>query len=397
MHVANRAKRLKPSITLAITAKANELRAQGRDVIAFGAGEPDFDTPPHVREAAKKAIDAGFTRYTPASGTPELKDAIVEKFRRDNGADYKRENIIVSCGGKHSLHVLFQALLDPGDEAIIPAPYWVSYPPMVELAGGKPVIAPTDESTGFRVTVDQLAKLATPSTRILVLNSPSNPTGAAYSEPELRALCDFCLAHGITVVSDEIYESIVYGGFKFVSVASLGPQYRENCVIVNGVSKSHAMTGWRIGYTAGPANVIAAMGRLQDQSTSNPSSISQKAAVAALTGPQDFLKEWVAAFDERRRYAVAALNAIEGVRCTDPEGAFYVFPHVMALYGKKAGDRTIATAEDLCDYLLDTAGTALVPGTDFGAPDNIRLSYAVSLAHVKDGLRRMTEAIAKLR
>ena len=396
MHIANRAKKLKPSITLAITAKAKELRAAGEDVIGFGAGEPDFDTPDHIKEAAKKAIDDGFTKYTPAGGTPELKKAVCDKFQRDNGVSYKPENILVSVGGKHSLYNVFQAAIDPGDEVIIPAPYWVSYPPMVELAGGKPVIVDAEESNGFKVTLEQIQAVATPSTRLLVLNTPSNPTGAAYTAADLLPICQWCITRGITPVSDEIYEYIVYDGFEFTSVAALSSDIRENCVIVNGVSKSHSMTGWRIGYTAGPANLIQAMGKIQGQSTSNPASISQAAAVKALQGPDDFMKEWVAAFDERRRFIVGALNEIEGVSCNTPEGAFYVFPSVKGLLGKSAGGKTLASALDVADYLLETAKVAVVPGNDFGAAENIRLSYATDLASIKTGMARIAEALAKV-
>ena len=396
MHISNRARKLKPSITLAITAKAAELRAQGVDVIGFGAGEPDFDTPDHVKESGKAAIDEGFTKYTPAGGTNELKDAVVEKFKRDNGVAYGRENIIISCGGKHSLYNVFQAILDPGDEVIIPAPYWVSYPPMVELAGGRPVIAGTDESTGFKVTVEQLAGLAGPRTRLLVLNSPSNPTGAAYTAEELLPLGEFCLQRGITFVSDEIYEYVTYGGFEFRSVAGLSAELRDNAVICNGVSKSHSMTGWRIGYTAGPADLIRAMSKIQGQSTSNPCSIAQKAALRALRGPDDFMKDWLAAFDERRRFIVGALNAVDGIRCYDPQGAFYVFPSVAGFLGRTAGGRTIESALDIADYLLEEAQVAVVPGNDFGAPENIRLSYATDLDSVRKGVERIAEALSRV-
>lgn len=387
-----------PSPTLAITAKANQMKADGIDVVAFGAGEPDFDTPDHIKQAAVNALAKGFTKYTPSAGIPALKKAISEKFERDNGLTYGPNNIIVSVGGKHSLYNVFQALCGPGDEVIIPSPYWVSYPEQAKLADGVPVIVQTTDASGFAPTVDQLEDAITARTKIVVLNSPSNPTGAMWPRATIEALADLAVKHDFFVISDEIYEKIVYDGNKPLSIASLGPEIKKRTITVNGVSKTYSMTGFRIGYAAAEAEIVAAMGRIQDSVTSNPVSIAQYAALEALTGPQDFLKDWVAEFDRRRHVIVDGLNAIPGIRCNKPDGAFYVFPNVSGLFGKRSpkGGAPIASGDDFTDYLLTEAKVAVVPGSGFGAPEYIRLSYATSMEAIQKGLERIATAVAAL-
>ncbi len=387
---------IKPSPTLAITAKANAMKAEGIDVVGFGAGEPDFDTPEHVKQAAIEAIRAGFTKYTPTGGIPDLKNAIIAKFRRDSGLEYKPGEILVTLGGKHAFYELAQAIFQEGDEVIVPAPYWVSYPPMVTLADATPVVLETDEKTGFKITPEQLRRAITARTRAIVICTPSNPTGAAYRSDELAALGEVIVEKDILAISDEIYEKITYGGFEAVSLASLSPELKKHTFVLNSVSKTYAMTGWRIGYAAGNAEVMAAMNRVQDQSTSNPVSIAQKAAVAALTGPQDCVEAMVKEFAKRRQVIVDGLNAIEGITCTNPQGAFYVFPNVSALYGRKFEGRAIEGSGALTDYLLDTARVAVVPGEGFGADAYIRLSYAAGMPTIEKGLARIAEAVKRL-
>ncbi len=394
--LSGRVQRVKPSPTLAITAKAKDLQAEGVDVVNFGAGEPDFDTPDNIKEAAIKAIREGFTRYTAASGIPELKQAICAKLKRENGLDYAENQIIVSCGGKHTFYNLAQALLDPGDEVVIPAPYWVSYPPMVSLAGGVPVIIEAGQEQDFKITPAQLEKAITAKTRAVVINSPSNPTGAAYTFAELKALAEVAVARDILIISDEIYEHIIYDGFEQFSPAQIGPEVKERCVILNGVSKSYSMTGWRIGFAAGPVELIAAMTKIQSQSTSNPTSISQKAAIEAYNGPQDYVRDVLKHFDERRRYIVRALNGIPGITCSTPQGAFYAFPGVSGLFGKKCGGKEIDSSLRLCELLLDEIKIAVVPGEAFGAPGYMRLSYATSLDNIKKGIDRLAEFVKAL-
>jgi aspartate aminotransferase len=386
-----------PSPTLAITAKANQMKADGIDVVAFGAGEPDFDTPQHIKDAAVEALAKGYTKYTPSGGIPALKKAIVEKLARDNGLEYGPNNIIVSCGGKHSLYNIFQVLCDEGDEVIIPSPYWVSYPEQAKLAGATPVIIETTDASGFAPTVEQIRAAVTPRTKIFVLNSPSNPTGAMWPRKTIEALAEIAVENGFYVISDEIYEKITYDGNQSVSIASLGPDIKKRTITVNGMSKTYSMTGWRIGYAAGEAEIIAAAGRIQDAVTSNPTSIAQWAALAALTGPQDYLNEWVAEFDRRRRAITALLNDIPGITCRLPEGAFYVFPNVSGLYGKRYGDKVLRSGNDVADYLLTEAKVAVVPGDGFGAPDYVRFSYAVSMEAIQKGLARVAEAVATLK
>jgi len=396
MLLSERIRGIKPSATLALNAKSLAMRAEGIDVISFGVGEPDFDTPKHIRDAAIRAIEEGFTRYTAVGGIPELKDAIIEKFRRDNGLDYERDEVMVSCGGKHVLYNIAQAFLDPGDEVIIPAPYWVSYPPIVMLAGGSPVVVSTAETDGFKLSPESLDKAITPRTKMLVLNSPSNPTGSCYTESELRALAEVILKHDIWVISDEIYEKLVFGNTRFWSIAQASDEIKAKTFVVNGLSKTYAMTGWRIGYVAGDREVIGGMGKIQGQSTSNPNSIAQKAAVAALRGPEDFLQAIIDAFDERRKHLIERLNAISGIRCNPPGGAFYAFPNVSRYFNGEADGKTIRDSADLCEYLLNQARVALVPGIAFGEDGFVRLSYATSLERIDEGLDRIEEALAKL-
>jgi aspartate aminotransferase len=394
--LSDRAKSLRPSPTLAINAKAKSMQAQGIHVISFGAGEPDFDTPLNIKQAAKKAIDDGFTKYTPVGGIDELKDAIIKKFQRDNGLTYKRSEILVSCGGKHSFYNLAQAIFDRGDEVIVPAPYWVSYPPMVALANATPVIVETNEKNEFKITPQELKKAITPKTKALIINSPSNPTGSAYTKSELEKIAEIATAKNFSVISDEIYEKIVYDGFQFVSIASLGDEMKKRTIIVHGVAKTYAMTGWRIGYTAASDDIISAMNNIQSQSTSNPTSIAQKASVEALAGPQDEVGKMVGAFAQRRNYIVDRLNKIPGVSCYKPAGAFYVFPNFSSYYGKSYQGKKIENSSALADYFLDVAKVAVVPGVEFGADPFERLSYATSMEDIKEGLNRIEEALKKL-
>jgi aspartate aminotransferase len=394
--IAQRAKAIKPSPTLAMAAKAKAMKAQGIDVVDFGVGEPDFDTPENVKQAGIKAIQSGFTKYTPAGGTDELKDAVADKLKKDNGLAYDRSQILISCGAKHSLYNIAEALFDPGDEVIIPSPYWVSYPDQVILNDATPVIVETTEQEGFRISAAKLEKAITKKTKAIVLNSPSNPTGLAYDRKTLEEIAAIAVKHRIYVISDEIYEKLVYDGFTHISIASLSPEIKELTIVVNGVSKSHAMTGWRIGFAAGPKDVITAMANIQSQSTSNPASISQKAALEALRGPQDFLPVMNAEFDKRRKYMVERLNKMKGVSCLLPVGAFYAFPNVSKLYGRSAGGKTIKNSSDLAAYLLEAAKVALVSGDSFGADAYIRLSYATSMEIIKKGMDRMEEAVNAL-
>lgn len=396
MKLAARVAKIKPSETLAITAKANALRAEGRDVIGFGAGEPDFDTPENIKAAAIRAIEAGFTKYTPVGGTDELKDAIIAKLKRDNSLEYKRSQIVVSCGAKHTLYNLAQALFEPGDEVIIPAPYWVSYPDIVVLAGGTPVIVDTLEKDGFKMKPEQLQAAITERTKAVVINSPSNPTGAAYSPEELKALAAVLLDKEIFVICDDIYEKIIYANFPFENIATAEPRIKDRTIVVNGVSKAYAMTGWRIGYAAGPEQLIAAIIKIQSQNTSNPASISQKAAVEALNGGQGVVEKMVSEFRQRRDVIVTLLNEIDGVKCLSPEGAFYVFPNVSGIYGRSFQGKKITDSTELINYLLDEANVATVPGAAFGNDNHIRLSYATSLKNIEEGLKRIKIAIAKL-
>jgi len=394
--LSNRAKNLKPSPTLAINAKAKSMQSQGIHVISFGAGEPDFDTPKNIKQAAVKAIEEGFTKYTAVGGIDELKDAVIHKFQRDNQLAYKRSQILVSCGGKHSFYNLAQAIFDQGDEVIIPAPYWVSYPPMVSLAGAVPILSETKEKHGFKMTPEDLKRAVTPKTKALILNSPSNPTGSAYTKGELEWIAEIAISGNFFVISDEIYEKIVYDGFEFISIAYLGEEIKKRTIIVHGVAKTYAMTGWRIGYAAGPEEIISAMSNIQSQSTSNPTSISQKASVEALIGPQDDVPKMVAAFTKRRNYIIDRLNKIPGVSCYNPAGAFYAFPNFSPYYGKSYQGKKISNSTNLADFFLDVARVAVVPGVEFGADPFERLSYATSMEDIREGLDRIEEALKKL-
>jgi len=398
MKLADRVGKIQPSPTLAITSKAKAMKAQGIDVVGFGAGEPDFDTPDHIKEAAKKALDEGYTKYTPVPGSPELKDAILAKLSRDNGLSYKRENIIVSVGAKHSIYNVAQAAWQKGDEILIPAPYWVSYPDIALLADATPVILETGQKNGFKVTPKQLDKAITKRTKCFVLNSPSNPTGAAYTKDELKGLAEVIVQRNITVLSDEIYEKLVYDGFQFASIASFGEEIRKRTILVNGLSKAYSMTGWRIGYVAADKDLVAAMNNIQSQSTSNPVSFCDKASVEALNGSQEFLKGWVAEFDRRRRYIVDRLNKMPGVSCLLPLGAFYVFPNFSGVYGKKtSAGKKIGGSSDLAAYLLDDHKVASVPGVAFGDDACQRLSYATSMKNIEKGIDRIEQAVKALR
>ena len=390
--------RIKPSPTLAVTAKAQELRAQGRDVISLGAGEPDFDTPDHVKEAAIEAIRSGETHYTPVNGTPALRQAIADKFKRENGLDYGLDQISVGCGGKQVLYNAIMATVDPGDEVVIPAPYWVSYPDIVLLAGGQPVVVDSGLDSGFKVTPDSLAAAITPKSKWLILNSPSNPSGAAYSRDELAALGRVLLDHPqVWVMSDDIYEHLVYDGFEFATIAQVVPELQDRTLTLNGVSKAYAMTGWRVGYAGGPVEGIKAMAKIQSQSTTHTSSISQAAAVEALNGTQDFLTDWVATFAERRDLVVGILNQATGLSCLSPEGAFYVYPSCAELIGKKTPEGSvIANDSDFVTYLLESEGVAAVQGAAFGLEPYFRISYATSTEALEEACKRIQRACAAL-
>jgi aspartate aminotransferase len=396
MKLSSRILAIKPSPTLAITVKANALQAEGRDIIGFGAGEPDFDTPIHIKRAAIKAIEDGFTKYTPVDGIIELKDAIISKLRVDNQLKYNRSEVVVSCGAKHTLYNLCQVLFEEGDEVIIPSPYWVSYLDMVVLSGAKPVILKTTELQGFKLQPQQLEAAITKNTRAVIINSPSNPAGVVYTASELEALAEIILRKGILVISDDVYEKIIYDNNLFRNIASLSEELKKMTVVVNGVSKAYSMTGWRIGYAAGPEEIITAVTKLQSQNTSNPTSIAQKAAVEALNGPQNNVTEMVEEFRKRRDAIVEKLNDIPGITCMLPQGAFYVFPDVSALFGRSYQAIVISNSSDFTAFLLDEANVAVVPGVDFGHDHHIRLSYATSLKNIEEGLKRVRNAVMKL-
>ncbi len=379
-----------------MNAKAKALKAAGEDITNFGVGEPDFDTPDNIKEAAIKAIKDGFTKYTPVGGIDELKSAIIEKFKKDNSLDYEKDEILVSCGAKHSLYNIAEALFGPGDEVLIPSPYWVTYPDQVLLNDAVPVVVKTDEGNSFMIEPDRLKDKLTDRTKALILNSPSNPTGLAYDRESLQEIAEMAEEHDFYIISDEIYEKLTYEGFKHFSIASLGEKTRQRTVVVNGLSKSHSMTGWRIGFTAGPKDITKAMTNIQSQSTSNPTSISQKAAVEALTGPQDFLQVMLSEFDKRRRYMLERLNNMKGVSCKTPVGAFYAFPNISSYLGRKFQGNEIKTSLELSTYLLEEAKVACVPGFAFGDDRFIRLSYATSMDTVKKGLDRIESSLQKL-
>ncbi|QQP90910.1 aspartate transaminase [Skermanella sp. TT6] len=397
--IATRLSNIKPSPTIAVTQKARELKAAGRNIIGLGAGEPDFDTPDNIKEAAIAAIRSGDTKYTPVDGTPALKKAICAKFKRENGLDYTPEQVTVGTGGKQVLYNALMATLNPGDEVIVPAPYWVSYPDMVLLADGVPVPVECPADTGFKLQPADLEKAITPKTKWLILNSPNNPTGAAYTRAELKALTDVLVRHPhVWVMTDDMYEHLNYDGFEFTTPAQVEPSLYDRTLTVNGVSKAYAMTGWRIGYAAGPKELIKAMGVIQSQSTSNPSSVSQAAAVEALNGPQDFIKERAEAFKERRDLVVSMLNQASGIKCHKPEGAFYVYPSCEGTIGKTTPDgKVIGTDEDFVTYLLESEGVAVVQGSAFGLAPFFRISYATSTAELEEACQRIQRACAALR
>ncbi len=391
-NISAKAASISPSATLAIDAKAKAMKAQGLNIVGFGTGEPDFDTPNHIKKAAIEAIEKGVTKYTPASGTLELKKAIVKKFKDENGLDYKPENIVVSNGAKHSLVNVFMAICNPGDEVIIPAPYWVSYPEMVKIADGVPVILDTKEENDFKFTCEELKAAITSKTKAIVLNSPSNPTGMIYNEDELRNIAEIAVENNIYVVSDEIYEHLIYTG-KHVSIASFNENIKDLTIIVNGVSKTYAMTGWRIGYTASTAEIAKLMSNIQSHATSNPNSIAQCAAIAALEGPRDEIEMMRKAFEERRNYMVERINNIDGISAKMPHGAFYVMMNISKLKGRKIGDVLIKTSDDFATAFLEQGMVAVVPGSGFGADDFVRWSYATSMENIKEGLDRLEKLL----
>jgi len=389
--LSKRVQLIKPSPTLAVTNKANELRASGKDIIGLGAGEPDFDTPAHIKQAAIEAINAGKTKYTAVDGTPELKQAIIKKFQQDNGLKYEPNQILVSSGGKQSFFNLSLALLNPEDEVIIPAPYWVSYPDMVKISEGIPVIVETDQSNRFKINAQQLTEAITPKTRLVVLNSPSNPTGVSYSQAELASLGEVLRQNPhVMIATDDMYEHILWTDEPFTNILNVCPDLYDRTFVLNGVSKAYSMTGWRIGYAAGPAKIIGAMKKIQSQSTSNPASISQAAATAALSGPQDCVTKMVAEFKKRHDYLVAALNELPGVECIESDGTFYAFPNFQtAIDANPNTDDDIAMAE----LLLTEAGVALVPGSAFGAPGCMRLSFATSMEILQEAIARLKKVL----
>lgn len=396
--ISDRVKNIKPSLTLEITDKARKMKAEGISVIGFGAGETDFNTPDYINAAAKKAIDIGFTKYTPASGTPQLKKAICEKFLKDNGLYYEPEQIVVSSGAKSSLYHAICAMINPGDEVILPTPYWLTYPELIGLAQGKTVYVDCVKENGYKMTADRLEKAITEKTKCVIINSPNNPTGAVYSEDELKSIAKVIEKHGLYVISDEIYEKLVYGGAKHYSIACCSDYMKEHTVVVNGVSKSYAMTGWRIGYFAAPRDIAKAAASMQSHTASNPCSISQYASVEALTSPESdkFISEMQKTFDERRKYMVEVLQNTENVVCIEPKGAFYVFADVSACYGKKFNGAPINGSLSFADAALNK-GVAVVPGLAFGDDNCIRLSYAISLSDIKEGLERLKLFIKELK
>jgi aspartate aminotransferase len=389
--VSNNLKRIKPSPTIAVTQKARELKASGKDIIGLGAGEPDFDTPDNIKQAAIKAIKDGDTKYTAVDGTPALKDAIIKKFKRENNLEYQVDQITVGAGGKHVIYNAMMATLNEGDEVVVPAPYWVSYPDIVLLAGGKPVILECNEKQGFKINPSELEKTITKKTKWIILNSPSNPTGACYSEKDIKEIAKVLEKYPhVYILSDDIYEHVTYEGFKFFTIAQI-EGLKDRVLTMNGVSKAYSMTGWRIGYAAGPKEIIKAIAKIQSQSTTNPSSISQAAAVEALNGTQDFIKERATSFQERRDFVVKALNEIDGIECLNPEGAFYVFPSCKGLIGKKNSDgKELNNDTDFVQSLLENSGVAVVQGSAFGLEGFFRISYATSMENLKKALEKIS-------
>ncbi len=394
--LAERMSQIKPSPTLAVNAKAKAMKAEGADILNFSVGEPDFPTPEHVCEAGIQAINERFTRYTAVPGIPELREAIVQRFKEDHGWEYAPEQAQVSCGGKHGLYNIAQALFGPGDEVLIPTPYWVSYPPIILLAGATPVLVPLEEKDDFDLTAENLAKYATSKTKGIILNSPSNPTGAVFSTTALQAVASMAKDNGWVVISDDIYDTIVYGDEPLPHILDVDPGLKEQTIILNGVSKSFAMTGWRIGYSLGPQHIITAMNKIQSQSTSNSSSVAQKAALAAVAGPQDFPAMMKESFVPRLDYILKELTSMEGITCVKPNGAFYVFPNMSAYFGRSYDGKTIEGSVDMSAYLLEKSFMATVPGAAFGADDFVRFSFAASMEEIQEGMKRLRKALEQL-
>ena len=397
MELSKRAKKISASLTLAISAKANKLKADGEDVVSFGAGEPDFDTPEFICDAAREALEIGFTRYTAASGYEDLKEAVVQKLKRDNNLDYNKDQVIVSNGAKHSLFNTFQAILNPGDEVIIPVPYWLTYPETVKMGGGTPVFLETEEKEDFKINIDKLNDLINEKTKALILNSPSNPTGSIYTKEELEEIAKVAVDNEIIVVSDEIYEKIVYDANEHISIASLNDDIKKLTIVINGVSKAYAMTGWRIGYAAGPKEIIKVMSNIQSHATSNPNSIAQYASNQALRGDHSFMEVRKDKFAERRDYMYEKINSIDGLSCLKPGGAFYIMMNISEILNKSIDGNNVEDSFSFADNLLEFKKVAVIPGVAFGADDYIRLSYANSLENIKKGLSRIEEFINELK
>ncbi|BDR64235.1 pyridoxal phosphate-dependent aminotransferase [Clostridium tetani] len=394
--LSKKGKEISPSVTLAITAKANEMKKDGIDVVGFGAGEPDFNTPENIQNAAIKAMREGYTKYTPVSGVVELKDAIVNKFKKENNLIYKSSQIIVSTGAKQCIANLFMAILNPGDEVLISAPYWVSYPELVKLADGVPVFVDCKKENDYKYSIDELEKRVSSKTKAIIISSPNNPTGSIYYEEELRDIAEFCKKHNLIILSDEIYEKLIYGHNKHISIASLNEDAYNRTVVINGLSKTYAMTGWRIGYAAGPGNVIKLMNNIQSHMTSNPNSIAQYAALEALTGEQESINSMVSEFEKRRNYMVERINSINGIECIEPKGAFYMFADINKVIGKKINGEEIKNSVDFCEKLLELYKVAVVPGAAFGLENHIRLSYAISMENIEKGLDRISNCVSEL-
>ena len=397
MNLSKKGEKINASMTLALSAKANQMKADGHDVVSFGAGEPDFNTPKHISEAGKEAIDKGFTKYTAAAGTVDLKKAIQKKFKEDNDLDYDLDQIIVSNGAKHSLFNTFQTILNPGDEVIIARPFWVSYPETVKLGDGVPVFVDAKEENGFKMKIEDLKKAITDKTKAIILNSPNNPTGCLYTKDELQEIADLAVENEIFVVSDEIYEELVYDDGEHISIASLGDEIKELTIVINGMSKAYAMTGWRIGFAAGPKKIVNIMSNIQSHATSNPNSIAQYASTVGLNSSKEVTKEMLKAFEERRNYMVEKVNSIENMSCRKPEGAFYVMINLEDIIGKSYNGKDIDGSMTFAEILLEEAKVAVIPGKAFGSDKFIRLSYATSLNDIKKGLNRLEEFVNELK
>lgn len=397
MILSQKAKQITPSLTLAITAKAKQMSSEGIDIVSFGAGEPDFDTPKHIQAAATKAMESGLTRYTPASGINELKHAIINKFKIDNDLEYLPEQIIVSTGAKQCLADVFEAIINPGDEVLIPMPYWVSYPELIKLSYGVPVIVDTKKEMNFKYSLDSLEKAVSSKTKAIIINSPNNPTGAVYDKTELLMIAEFCQKHDLIIISDEIYEKLIYGSKQHISIASLSEDAYKRTIVINGVSKSYAMTGWRIGYAAGPIEVIKLMSSIQSHTTSNPTSISQYAALEALSGSQGELNQMIKQFEFRRDYMISRIDSIDSLSCINAEGAFYIMMNVSALFGKTIADKSPTNSLEFSELLLEIEKVAVIPGIAFGLDEYVRLSYATSMEKITEGLDRIEGFISKFK